>query len=1128
MVNRFAGALTGFTVGNTTGFDIANTAAASVGTLTVSNVTLNGSGGLFRADSGGTLNVQLDSATTSNAGTHGIQLVNVDNSIFGVTGVTTINDATTDGIAVSNSQGSTFTFTGLVTILNDGGANGDGVDLQNNNTADSTFNFNGGVDITVNGTNAYGFRAQSSGTVNILDPGGTTTQIISNNGTAIFINPTTFNATLDSVTSTGDSGTDGGISLNGMSGSLTIGSVDIDGQDGDGIDITNLGSGASVTINGGTIGNTNDPAGVGVDINGGLGNITISATINHNTAGTHVVEVSSRTTGTVDFNGNITASGNGTGIDLTSNTGGTVRFDGGMTLSTGTGSAFNSSGGSTGATLVITDPAGATNNTLTTTTGTALNVANTTIGAEDLTFQSISAGTGAGSAGVGISLDTTGSLGGLHVTGNGAAGTGGTIQHKTGADGSTTAGIGIFLNNTSDVQLNWMQLNDFDNFAIRGNNVTDFQFDNSVISGTNGTAAGAFDEAAISFDNLLGSASISDSNIGNGFEYILKILNSSGTLNRLTIDNTDFGTNNTALGGDAVQIVASQTATVNVTVTDSSFTNAREDLFNAVATQTADMDVVFRDNTLSNNHTNKVSAASNILVFSTSTGDVTYDISHNSSTTGATGSAIAVAKGVPDSGSGGTMTGTVNANTIGVAGVVGSGSEFTGIFASALGSGTHTTAITNNTIRHYNEEGIFLKANDSLTGGNSVLNATVTGNITTEPDSLAFAGLWVVAGSGSGTENNVVNVVVGNISTAAVAGSPTGSLQNDFTNGDPANSTDVFLQESGSNSVINLSRAGSAAGTAAGVIQDDNVGSPAVVASGTVNLVNTLPPTPPPVAPLLAADGGVQAAGTGTPSGVITAADLDTLADAAVARWAATGLSAEQVATLDGITITVADLAGDNLGTFVGNQIVVDSDAAGRGWFIDDTPLDDVEFGNLISSTQLQTDPGGAPAGHFDLLTLVMHEMGHGIGLDDQSAADARDELMFGALVTGERRLPGADDAAPGPVSSASLPGWPADKFAAAPSALLSHIADFGAAQGDTIDLSALVATLPAKLLDALLQVREDASDAFATLQVNARSVGGDQHWVDVAQFVGMHAGDAVNVVTGKGDLAQGYADWLL
>ena len=80
-----------------------------------------------------------------------------------------------------------------------------------------------------------------------------------------------------------------------------------------------------------------------------------------------------------------------------------------------------------------------------------------------------------------------------------------------------------------------------------------------------------------------------------------------------------------------------------------------------------------------------------------------------------------------------------------------------------------------------------------------------------------------MAGSGSGTETNIVNVVLGNISNAA--------LQNDFTNGDPANGSDVFLQESGSGSVINLSRAGSAAGTAAGVIQDDNVGTPTVVAA---------------------------------------------------------------------------------------------------------------------------------------------------------------------------------------------------------------------------------------------------------------------------------------------------------
>ena len=128
---------------------------------------LNGSGGLFRADSGGALAVTFDSATTSAAGASGILLAGGATGSLTVTGATTINDATADGIAISSSAANA-TFTGLVTILNDaGGANGDGVDLSTNT---GTYSFNGGVNITVNGAGAFGFRAQSSGTVNIPDP----------------------------------------------------------------------------------------------------------------------------------------------------------------------------------------------------------------------------------------------------------------------------------------------------------------------------------------------------------------------------------------------------------------------------------------------------------------------------------------------------------------------------------------------------------------------------------------------------------------------------------------------------------------------------------------------------------------------------------------------------------------------------------------------------------------------------------------------------------------------------------------------------------------------------------------------------------------------------------------------
>ena len=55
---------------------------------------------------------------------------------------------------------------------------------------------------------------------------------------------------------------------------------------------------------------------------------------------------------------------------------------------------------------------------------------------------------------------------------NAQNGSGGTIQHKTGADGSAgaapTSGVGVYLNNTKSVSLSSMNLHDFDNYGIFG------------------------------------------------------------------------------------------------------------------------------------------------------------------------------------------------------------------------------------------------------------------------------------------------------------------------------------------------------------------------------------------------------------------------------------------------------------------------------------------------------------------------------------------------------------------------------------------------------------------------------------------------------------------------------------
>ena len=110
------------------------------------------------------------------------------------------------------------------------------------------------------------------------------------------------------------------------------------------------------------------------------------------------------------------------------------------------------------------------------------------------------------------------------------------------------------------------------------------------------------------------------------------------------------------------------------------------------------------------------------------------------------------------------------------------------------------------------------------------------------------------------------------------------------------------------------------------------------------------------------------------------------------------------------MTFTVADMSGLNLGAFSPTQITLDADAAGRGWYLDGTPLDDAEFGTVFAATWMQTDPTAAPAGHYDLLTTIMHEMGHALGLGDSYAsadrgdADVRLALHRRAAAAGRRR----------------------------------------------------------------------------------------------------------------------------
>jgi PKD repeat protein len=66
-------------------------------------------------------------------------------------------------------------------------------------------------------------------------------------------------------------------------------------------------------------------------------------------------------------------------------------------------------------------------------------------------------------------------------------------------------------------------------------------------------------------------------------------------------------------------------------------------------------------------------------------------------------------------------------------------------------------------------------------------------------------------------------------------------------------------------------------------------------------------------------------------------------------------------------------------GTAKTATITIDDDANGIGWFLDTTPQDNNEFTGV--DNYLQAAPNSAAAGKYDLLTAIMHEMGHTLGI---------------------------------------------------------------------------------------------------------------------------------------------------
>ena len=119
---------------------------------------------------------------------------------------------------------------------------------------------------------------------------------------------------------------------------------------------------------------------------------------------------------------------------------------------------------------------------------------------------------------------------------------------------------------------------------------------------------------------------------------------------------------------------------------------------------------------------------------------------------------------------------------------------------------------------------------------------------------------------------------------------------------------------------------------------------------------------------------------------------------AAAASWS-TVLANLQLRNLDNAEVGASD----------GNSITLDADAAGLGWFIDLTPNSNEEFVQGANPNEWIAKPGSAAEGKMDLLTTLLHEYGHVLGLSHSTDSHG---IMSATLKPGVRHLVSAQDLA--------------------------------------------------------------------------------------------------------------------
>ncbi|MEY2494848.1 MAG: large repetitive protein [Verrucomicrobiota bacterium] len=1026
--------------GNNTirGLTVSNTgnntkiAGSAFGTLTVgsssgADVTLSGTGktldltnGTFAATSA--FSSVASTATIAGATGHGLEL----NTVHGTAafGSTSISNSAIQGIFVTATDANiNFGNTSVST-----NAAGEGIRLENNSGGQRTF---GTLSITNSGGTAFLSSVGGLtvvGATTITNPTGIGINIVSTTAS----NGVSFGNT--SVTQSGGTG----VSLSNNLGAVTFADLDISPDStvaGLLINNTAVGVPGTVTTTSGTISTllANAVSIIGfnnttnlqplamvfdsVSSTGGTNNVlltNVSGNIDMKggalSLSTGAAFKVSGSTATVSYAGSIT---NVTGgISLTNNTGGTINFTGGMSLATLTNPAFTATGGGT---VSATQNNTSIVNTLTTTTGIALNVTSTTIGASGLTFRSISAGTGATGPSSGIILNNTGSSGGLTISGNGgtcsnaATCTGGAIQD--------TSSSGISLTNTQKVSIDRIFIQDTVKSGISGTQVVDFTITNSRIDNSGNTSGNDYSNLGFGVDNtvtennLSGVVVITGNTLTNAFEHGVDIQNFAGTISNATISNNSItsSTSTATSKGSGIRLLGFGNASSTSNITKA--TIASNSIFNFPFG--AGITAQFGNNSSGppgawgtvGSSTNRIFIQNNIIQGQSAANPMNTNAIIMTLTGKGQANWLADSNGTqaqPITNIGGAEIGVTvrgvsstancditNNRIVGITNASAQGIAFAGDYLTATTDAPQLSGtIIGNNISGQDGEAIQVLATP---GSSAHLDVSVKNNITTAPNCAGCNRFGITAEVGS--------------SSATITGAPSMCL--DMSGNTAAGSgvnPGIGIRKKTAAYVFNIEGFAGGGDPTAFLTAANPNGGGVIMISQTTGFGNCA------TAPLLLAPGGVQAIGTIASEALLSKAALDSTVIAALQRWEAADLTKEQVATLRSLSFEVADLPALKLGEADGNHIRISRNAGGNGWFIS-AGKDDMQFAKSVSATRSYTEPASAPAGRVDLLTAIVHEMGHALGLPDTYDEKDRDKVMYGFLTNGERRVPAAGDA---------------------------------------------------------------------------------------------------------------------